>query len=245
MRVDCNERGFSRRHVEAICRICYSTKSGKSKSAGFVGEKGIGFKAVFKVASSVWISSGNYTFRFDRDAHLGMIAPIWDSHPRLNRSAGSSILLKLDSECDEDRVIEELRSYDERSLLFLRRLRRLDISVVPRPESARGGFETQLCKEGEFSKQVSTMVLTRNGEEKHYFVWRHQAATPKDEPLRPGITSSEIVLAFPCSIKANGQIIPCLGPQHAYAFLPICDSGFNVGPLSCPPANLVVTWRLV
>lgn len=42
-----------------------------------IGGKGIGFKSVFKVADMVWVSSGNATFRFDRDSVLGMNVPIW------------------------------------------------------------------------------------------------------------------------------------------------------------------------
>ena len=158
-----------------------------------------------------------------------MIAPIWDSHPELNQEAGSSILLKLDSTCDEGRVIDEMRSYDERSLLFLRRLRGLNISVTPRPISSQKEFETRMCREGECSEQASTMVLKRNDAEKRYFVWRHQAETYKNEPLRPGITTSEIVLTFPYTIDEDEKLVPALHSQHAYAFLPIHNVGFNVG----------------
>ncbi|KAL2757677.1 hypothetical protein ACRALDRAFT_1079807 [Sodiomyces alcalophilus JCM 7366] len=129
IRIDCNERGFSRRNVEAICRICQSTKSGRSKSSGFVGEKGIGFKAVFKVASTVHIVSGHYQFKFERDGYLGMIAPIWATFPEPTIPGWTSIVLKLDDKCDEAAVVKELRLYDARILIFLRRLRRLEIDV--------------------------------------------------------------------------------------------------------------------
>ncbi|UPL03017.1 hypothetical protein LCI18_013951 [Fusarium solani-melongenae] len=131
LRIDCNERGFSKQNIEAICRICKITKSGKSKSEGFVGEKGIGFKAVFKVASTVWISSGYYSFRFDRDGHLGMIAPIACSFPEQLKQGCTSILLNLDKACDETLIVKEMKSYDEKILRFLRRLRRLDIDCNP------------------------------------------------------------------------------------------------------------------
>src|SRR5690606_27637606 len=159
----------------------------RSKSAGFVGEKGIGFKAVFKVASSVWISSGYYTFRFDRDAHLGMIAPIWDEFPQSAKKSGTSILLKLDKDCDENRILQELQSYDERSLLFLRRLRRLTISADPGALSGTKPFKSELSRQsrdGESSSEAaSTMVLMRDGVAKHYFVWRHIAGNIPAEPL--------------------------------------------------------------
>ena len=132
-------------------------------------------------------------------------------------------------------MINEMRSYDERTLLFLRRLRRLNISVAPRPDSTQKAFETRICREGQSSEQASTMVLTRNGEEKHYFVWRHQAEAFAEEPLRPGITTSEIVLAFPyTTLENSGKWLPGSKSQHAYAFLPIRDTGFKVG---FPPAQ--------
>ncbi|KXS97811.1 hypothetical protein AC578_10548 [Pseudocercospora eumusae] len=34
---------------------------------GYIGEKGIGFKAVFKAADVVYISSGNFNFKFDKN----------------------------------------------------------------------------------------------------------------------------------------------------------------------------------
>lgn len=56
--VGCNELGFTAANVEAICRIAASTKKVEGSQKGYIGEKGIGFKSVFKVADSVWIKSG-------------------------------------------------------------------------------------------------------------------------------------------------------------------------------------------
>ncbi len=44
-------------------------------SEGFIGEKGIGFKSVFKVANVVHVASGHYQFKLDRREPLGMILP--------------------------------------------------------------------------------------------------------------------------------------------------------------------------
>ena len=228
IRVDCNERGFTRKNVEAICRICQSTKSGRSKSAGFVGEKGIGFKAVFKVARQVWISSGHYSFRFDRDAHLGMIAPIWDAFPGEPKAGCTSLLLKLAPDCDEDSIIDELRSHDERTLLFLRRLRILEIDVKPATFSLKKSFKTVLGRQGGSSETTSTMVLTRDGVKKHYFVYRQEAGNLPKEDRRPGISSSEIVLAFPHTGLDGDDVEPIIESQNIYSFLPIRDAGFHV-----------------
>jgi HSP90 family molecular chaperone len=81
LQVDCNETGFSERNVEAICRVGYSTKAGADHATRYVGEKGIGFKSVFKVADVVWILSRGYSFKFDKNARLGMIAPVGQTFP--------------------------------------------------------------------------------------------------------------------------------------------------------------------
>ncbi|KAM0617931.1 hypothetical protein ACHAP0_001196, partial [Verticillium nonalfalfae] len=167
VRIDCNERGFSRKNIEAICRICQSTKSGRSKSAGFVGEKGIGFKAVFKVASTVWISSGHYSFRFDRDGHLGMIAPIWDAFPEASKPGFTSIYLKLARDCNEGGIVDELRSYDAKILIFLRRLQRLEIDVQ-REFWKSGDFKTVLSRQATISGNPSMTTLMNDGVKKQY-----------------------------------------------------------------------------
>ncbi|KAL2669765.1 hypothetical protein Neosp_015210 [[Neocosmospora] mangrovei] len=226
LRIDCNERGFSKQNIEAICRIGKSTKSGKSKSAGFVGEKGIGFKAVFKVASTVWISSGYYSFRFDRDGHLGMIAPIPCPFPEQPKQECTSILLKLDKDCDEGLIIEEMKSCDEKILLFLRRLRKLEIDIHP-------GAENRLIKRtftrgAQPAENPSMMTLMNNGVGKHYFVWRHTAKNLPSEARRPGITTSEIVLAFPnTGVTKDAPVLPIIEPQNVYSFLPIREYGFS------------------
>lgn len=60
----CNERGFSRSDIRAITAIGESTKNSLLQQDGnAVGNKGIGFKTVFAVASEVRIHSGEYHFR--------------------------------------------------------------------------------------------------------------------------------------------------------------------------------------
>lgn len=229
LRIDCNERGFSKQNIEAICRIGKSTKGGESKSEGFIGEKGIGFKAVFKVASTVWISSGYYSFRFDRDGHLGMIAPITCPFPEQPKQECTSILLKLDKDCDEGLIVEEMKSCDEKILLFLRRLRKLEINIHPGAENRL--FKRTFTRGAQPAENPSMMTLMNNGVEKHYFVWRHTAKNLPSEARRPGITTSEIVLAFPnTGVNKDAPVLPVIEPQNVYSFLPIRNYGFSVRP---------------
>ena len=64
--IDRNETGFQPSNVDTICNIGQSTKT--NRASGFIGEKGIGFKSVFKIAKSVWVNSNSYSFKFNRDA---------------------------------------------------------------------------------------------------------------------------------------------------------------------------------
>jgi hypothetical protein len=53
LRLESNEDGFTAKNVEAICDVHKSTKAGESRSAGYIGEKGIGFKYLFKIADAI------------------------------------------------------------------------------------------------------------------------------------------------------------------------------------------------
>ncbi len=48
-----------------VRQICHTGKSRKKEKPGYVGEKGIGFKSVFQIASRVQIQSNAFSFSFD------------------------------------------------------------------------------------------------------------------------------------------------------------------------------------
>lgn len=64
-----NEKGFNSKNVRAICNVDKSTK-GEDK----IGNKGIGFKSVFKVTKEPHIFSPDYNFKFLPDLY---IIPQW------------------------------------------------------------------------------------------------------------------------------------------------------------------------
>lgn len=59
-----NEVGFSEANVQALCDIKQSTK-GKG-GAGFIGQKGIGFKSVFAVSNDPQIHSNGFHFALEK-----------------------------------------------------------------------------------------------------------------------------------------------------------------------------------
>ena len=71
-----NEVGFSEKNIRAICDVGKSTK-GVHRS-GYIGQKGIGFKSVFRVINTPEIHSNGFHIRFDASADpIGFILPNW------------------------------------------------------------------------------------------------------------------------------------------------------------------------
>lgn len=235
MRIDCNEVGFEKENIEALCRIGDSTKKVKDRTKGYIGEKGIGFKSVFKVANVVHISSKAYSFRFDRRGMLGMITPIIETFPssnligRLQRQIEgkeTQLLLELLGESEFKRINDELQKLKPQILIFLRKIRKLTLHTPDQDVQ----FEIQRVAEDQDLDGKETATLTRTSsrnnektEEKYLIVRRLQGSLVKDD-RRDNIDVTEAVLAFP--VNKKGQ--PLVQAQDTYAYLPINDYGFNV-----------------
>lgn len=225
----CNEVGFSKANVDAICNINKSTKTLlKEGKKSCIGEKGIGFKAVFKVASRVWISSNNYTFMFDKSKPLGMVDPIWADFPAFSEDLrmDTMICLKIDKQEDRDSVREELtKVLEPSSFMFLRRLSK--IRIVKLDATADVDEEiTLLHEEQPLNANDLTLIKTtktkgKRTQETMYVVSDYTVQETPTTERRQEVTESLIRLAFP--IDADWK--PLLAKQDIYAFLPICSSG--------------------
>lgn len=223
LRVDCNEVGFSPRNVEALCRVGQSTKKGGDNATRYVGEKGIGFKSVFKAADVVWICSSDYSFKFDKTKPLGMIAPIWDDFPAPVKPGFTSFYLQLSESYNRRGLLDELRSLDSRLLIFLRRLRSITVSIS---EPLRKTWKSSFSR-AEIGKDLIRLV--ENNKACDYIVTRHQVANMPQESKRQGVSSSEIILSFPITEEKQ----PKRESQQAYAFLPIRHYGFEASLIPC------------
>ena len=229
--VGCNEIGFSRANVEAICDINDSTKKVKDATKGYIGEKGIGFKSVFKVADVVWVSSGHYTFRFDRDSVLGMIVPIWcDFNSTRLVSERTMFCLRIPDIEDRNTVKADLLKLRTELLIFLRKLRKIDVRIYD-TEMAKPSFGFALSRKQPPEPQPQTIVtLVRNDlvgvtveQSEELFVSKLVLESMPTEAKRDGVRATEIVLAFPTAPSAQK-----LKPRPVYNFLPICTFGFTV-----------------
>jgi len=218
LRVDSNEVGFSASNVEAICSIQESTK----RSTGYIGEKGIGFKSLFKVADIVWISSRQYSFKFDKREPLGMITPTWASFPKPTIPKWTSFFLQLSVDYDEAELIQELLNFDITLLMFLKSIREINIKVT---QSDGKQLTKKLLKTEENEQDDIVTVLQDGPTSSRYLICRHSAQGLPLEHKRMNASSSDMLLAFSI-IKASQE--PQLGLQNVYAFLPIRKCGFKV-----------------
>jgi hypothetical protein len=231
LRIDCNEVGFTAENVQAICAISRSTKSGKTSDGEYIGEKGIGFKSVFKAADVVWISSRDFTFNFNKTKFLGMVAPVWEAFPEKTQPGCTSIYLQLSRSYEEDTLIHELLTFDTNLLIFLRRVEEINIRVTRRDEQV---WEKKIRKEESQEGEDRLTVLHADEETSRYLIRTHVIKDLPKEPKRPNWPQTRILLAFPTT---ESQEQPRLTPQNVYAFLPIRNYGLKVTislPNRCP-----------
>ncbi|KAI3321654.1 hypothetical protein HD806DRAFT_545850 [Xylariaceae sp. AK1471] len=130
VRFDTNEVGFRRRDVEAICSVGNSSKKEPRQGTRHIGEKGIGFKSVFRVAQAVFIASGCYFFKFTTEEPLGTLVPAWSPFPGDLLPGFTSIFLQLSPEVNDKALIQELKALDGRILMFLQNLKQVVLKVV-------------------------------------------------------------------------------------------------------------------
>ncbi|KAF5008934.1 hypothetical protein FDECE_4797 [Fusarium decemcellulare] len=225
LRTDCNEVGFTLEQVNAIATTGDSTKKAISRrQRGYIGEKGIGFKSVFKVASVVNIVSGYYEFMFERDTPLGMILPVLSPFPSRHRLLDhTQFLLQLGDQVDVQRIQTDLENIDPELLIFLRKLRRLSIETNYTKKTYHVQTDTSDATIGETATVYSTYGNENLTLDKKYAITRFNASRMPSDTRREGITRSEVILAFPI----NESKSPKMGRHKAFAFLPIDDFGFK------------------
>ncbi|TFY59494.1 hypothetical protein EVJ58_g5749 [Rhodofomes roseus] len=224
MIIRCNEKGFRADNVEAICDIGNSTKRRETRSEGYIGEKGIGFKAVFVVAERVHVASREFTFRFDRDGPLGMINPIWDAtYP--SDPEWTTFRLNIPHDMNMDDLRDQILTIQPSLLLFLRRLRAIHIDVSTSELPAVDSTKITISRHDE-SANIVRLECHENGRCKSsskYIVFKQIIRTFTGEEKRYGIEESEVILAFP--VTADGE--PDTGNQFVHAFLPVAKYGLD------------------
>ena len=262
---DCNEDGFDEANLRAICNVGQSSKVGRQ---GYIGEKGIGFKSVFKVAWKVHIQSRAYSFSFTHrpgDSGMGMISPEWHTAEALPEPMTRMTFILHDGGDPDIRagqrknITDEFEQLQPSMMLFLKNIQRIEIrffdralretksSVMTRVACDvpnRDIFETvRTSCSNDGKKEVSSSRL-------NYHVTRGTASglarnenrnySPEEEAAQV-YSTADIVLAFPL----DDSSVPIDKPQNIFAFLPMRHVGFNVSPVPAgpPTSDGALTYR--
>ncbi|KAK2885132.1 uncharacterized protein wu:fj29h11 isoform X1 [Channa argus] len=217
-----NETGFQEKNIKAICDVGCSTK-GKHKY-GYIGQKGIGFKSVFKVTDCPEIHSNGFHLRFDKTCgSMGYILPHWteDERPldaQLNQLKQSSwttkICLPLRSESHHTRNL--FHDVHPSLLLFLHRLR--SITIFNQSENR---LVTMTRKD--LSHNVLEVEHTEGIER-----WLVVKTTLRPKKIKEEVESTELALAFQLSTNNTESDIICQPQkQPVFAYLPLRSFGFR------------------
>jgi hypothetical protein len=225
---ECNEAGFEEGDVDALCGSGCSTKKANPDA---IGEKGMGFKSVFKIATIASIRSNGYSFEFNTESlgDYGIFVPTWVANASgAEEFNGTLITLRLRQDWDRTNLIRELESLNFSFLLFARRLELINLSF----QNASGSMITKTVRkrtDGSYQGNRVVICASRAGKNEvsdHYILRRHTVEGMPPEAKRPGVEEREIILAFPYR-----DDVFLVEDQKTFAFLPIRDFGFKVGLL--------------
>ncbi|SRR6266404_1310414 len=212
--VQNNETGFTEPNVRALCD---AGKSTKSKALGYIGEKGIGFKSVFRASDRPQIFSNGFCFEFNRDGaqnNFGFIVPHWiDNLPNYVDARHTNIVLPLKREAAGE--ISKLREIEPTLLLFLKKLKTIEV------QDAAG-----LVNRIERHDADDTVHIQHGDMTTSWKVMRLELKVPGHihEEKRENVRFTEILLAFP--VNSNGS--PNTGTkQQLFAYLPTRPYGFK------------------
>ena len=201
VKIECNEEGFSREKFQVLCRI---GQSSQMPGQGYTGEKSIGFKSVFKLATRANKRSHSYFFQLDQRRDLGMITPKWDEDIFDDHEEAYKTTIMLNHICDGLRKFStaletDVDAIDPVLLLFLRRIERLHVTL----------FKSSSDDEPAISKHFRRVhwtpdsgIVSLKDEDtdtmRHFYKERFTVDFNGTESRRPGMIGTDIVLAFRC-----------------------------------------------
>ena len=253
--IDSNEDGFKKKNVVSICKTADSEKRKDVATGGttYIGEKGIGFKSVFKIAEKVHIQSGPFSFAFrykhgrrdekdtkdEDDNVLGMVTPLDERFQELPAGVRTRITLSLSRAITSEEQYDELVRFPDTLMLFLPKIK--EIGLVKSFSGTRSAFkysiDSSASPEVVLAKEVVVKPnVDRSRSEKRYYLQEKTVDPLPEDDARLQPDSPKVVLAFPLDIADHG-IVPQLD-HDVFAFLPLKKAGFTVR--HC----LVVLYRL-
>ncbi|XP_069785977.1 uncharacterized protein [Narcine bancroftii] len=217
-----NECGFKEKNIRAICDVGCSTK-GKHKF-GYIGQKGIGFKSVFKVTDIPEIHSNGFHICFNKlSGPMGYILPHWIDDKWPVELMGSDaekgrwttkIVLPLKP---QNRHMQNLfHDIDPSLLLFLHRLR--SITIINKIKG-----QDFLVTRKDLGNNILE-VKHKTGAD-HWLVIKSSLDAKK---IKDDVECTELALAFKLdSEKRNQGSRSQPEKQPVFAFLPLRSFGFR------------------
>lgn len=213
-----NEVGFHEGNVDAICKVGETTKS---KIKGYIGEKGIGFKSVYRITSTPHIFSNGYQFRLpekDEETGLGYIVPQWvDQVPSKIDPTQTTIILPLDKpDFCYDKVLKMIEDIVPETILFLSKLREVKIAI-------ENGNNLSILKDDQNEPRIELLVEDKkrgmDSDPKEYLLYSDKVAKPESirQKNRDTIKEREISIAFPVTPKHDQNL-----EYNIFAYLPVC-----------------------
>ena len=216
-----NEIGFMHDNVSAICAVGKTTKK---KEQGYIGEKGIGFKSVFRVTNNPHILSNGYYFSLpesDEETGFGYIVPQWIDTPieGLDPSETHIILPLTKNDFGYEEIEKMLQDVQPETILFLSKLQEIKIktdtgddftilkddSIMPEVQIVAGGKK----KGVDFSNSGGFLICTGSFDK------------PADihHENREGIESRDVTIGFPLDENLSEV-------KKIFAYLPVKTTDF-------------------
>ncbi|TRU98306.1 MAG: DUF3883 domain-containing protein [Microcystis wesenbergii Mw_QC_S_20081001_S30D] len=181
-----NGKPFDSTNVDAISSISKSTKVNNSEQTGY---KGIGFKSVFADSECVYINSGNFSFKFDRNdkRHKNLektpwqIKPIWidkkeypveiQQYQQFFTFPVATAIYVGQAKIKEYKTKLEKLFQDPRLILFLRHVHRIDVIGL----NIGLNIDISITKE----KQGEKYKICRNNQTTYWLVQGFEFNVPK------------------------------------------------------------------
>ena len=221
-----NEIGFTEENINSICDAGSSSKK-INKIEGYIGEKGLGFKSIFKITDTPEIYSNGFHFNFKalpddgvEDGELAFVLPYWISNPDKNY-INSNTNIVVPAKKGSSFSMDNFSEIKPELLLFLRRLKHItleekanrssleisredskDLITIRTKEKKEGNIEENLefYKISKFNIDMSNLEIEK----------------------RKGFKETSIIFAFPITEQGQAKFDKT---RKTFAFLPVHDYG--------------------
>ncbi|XP_010673417.2 protein NO VEIN [Beta vulgaris subsp. vulgaris] len=227
-----NERGFTAKNIRALCDVGNSTKKGSS--AGYIGQKGIGFKSVFRVTDAPEIHSNGFHMKFDiGQGQIGFVLPTivppcdFEMLKRLvpeddfqkGNCWNTCIVLPFKSKLLVGSALSSVLSMfsdlHPSLLIFLHRLQCIKL---------RNMINNSLVI---MKKEIVGDGIVKVSHGKEEMTWFVASNKLHPKVIRPNVHMTEISMALTLNESVDGDYEPLLAQQPVFAFLPLRTYGLK------------------